>query len=325
MTAVLIDRADLLARIDLAGLFDALGLPAGRNRQHPCPSPTHAQSGATPPVSIGGRNGGHLWHCHGCDAGGTAVDLVAAVHGVGAGDALRWLTERYGAVQAAPLPPVARSMPPDPERGRLDGPQADEVLAQILAARGWNAEVVDVFGLYLVRNRPQGVAVRFPYRTGGQVRWWQDRAVADDVSKPKWLAPPGMARTLYAADLEAALDRAVERGIVWVTEGPADAVALWHAFPDAAVIAIPGTEGVGRWAPALAGLDVIVATDPDPAGDRAATELANLVASTGGRTARLRGPSDLDDWRRALGCDDDRFGEAIAEALDSEDWTGGPT
>ena len=241
MTAALIDRDDLLARVDLAGLFDALGLPAGRNRQHPCPAPTHAQTGATPPVSIGGRNGGHLWHCHGCDAGGTAVDLVMACHGLGRGDALRWLTERYGAVQAAPTPPPRQTAPPDPERGRLDGTEADHVLGQFVASRGWSPEVIDVFGLYLVRNRPQGVAVRFPYRTGGQVRWWQDRAVVDDVSKPKWLAPSGMARTLYAADLEAALDRAVELGIVFVTEGPADTVSLSHAFPASAVIAIPGT------------------------------------------------------------------------------------
>ncbi len=39
------------------------------------PSPEHAQTGKTPPVSVDNEKG--LWRCHGCGLGGMAIDLLA--------------------------------------------------------------------------------------------------------------------------------------------------------------------------------------------------------------------------------------------------------
>lgn len=315
------DRADLLARIDLEALFGEVGLVQGRNRQWTCPDPTHAQTGATPPVSIGTADGYPVWNCHGCPAGGTAVDLLRLARGLDTAAAFTHLRERFGSPANRNLPPrvkVPTSPPPDPDAGRLEGPEAAEVVDRYLAARQWSPEVVPAFGLYAVRGRWGRPRVRHPYRVGGEVKWWQDRAVYDDDRGPKWANPSGLARLPYALDLRTTLEWTADGGRLIVVEGPADAVALWLAAPGAAVIGIPGTEGARRWAPMMAGLDVLLLTDPDDAGDRAAAELAQLIHADGGRSARLRPPADVDDWRREVG-DDALAAEIIALAL-AVDW-----
>lgn len=99
----------------------------------------------------------------------------------------------------------------------------------------------------------------------------------------------------YATDLAGMLDRlpcppGSEREVVLVVEGPADVIAVWHAAPHAAVIGLPGGSGVARWAPMLAGLDVLVAFDADDAGDRAAASLAAALPASDGRSIRARPP-----------------------------------
>jgi hypothetical protein len=300
------DRADLLAAVDLAAEFTAAGLVQGRNRQWPCPNPHHAQTGTTPPVSIGGANGAHLWLCHGCGASGTVVDLYRLARGVDTAEAFALLRQKVampGYRRPAPAPARRPTNPPHPDRGRIVGDQADDVLGTYLEARQWSTEAADVFGLYTVRGRHGRPRVRHPYREAGEVRWWQDRAVYDDDTGPKWDNPKGVARLPYALDLYSTLTWAEETDppSLFVAEGPADVIALWHAAPGAACIGIPGTQGVDRWTPALAGLDVLIVTDPDDAGDQAAHDLATGIDQAGGRSARLRPPADLDDWRREAG------------------------
>src|SRR5260370_1429281 len=95
-----LDRDRILEAVDLPALADELlGPRRGRERSAmwPCPSPQHAQSGRTPPVSIfcTGR-GEQRWHCHGCGIGGSAIDLVMATRGVQVRDALEELAARAG-------------------------------------------------------------------------------------------------------------------------------------------------------------------------------------------------------------------------------------
>lgn len=105
-----------------------------------------------------------------------------------------------------------------------------------------------------------------------------------------------------------------------MVEGPTDVIAVWHAAPNAAVIGLPGGSGVGRWAPLLAGLDVLVAFDADEAGDRAAAALAAALPAHGARAARVRPPEglDVDDWRRLAG--DAGLVEGIIAAADRVPW-----
>lgn len=322
MSVLTDDRLELLERVDLAAEFAAAGLAQGRNRQWPCPNPHHAQTGTTPPVSIGGPNGAHLWLCHGCGASGTVVDLYRLTRCIDTADAFALLREKVGTPgyrPPAPRPAKRTTAPLDPDRDRLDGGQADEVLGIFLEARRWSTEAADVFGLYAVRGRFGRPRVRFPYRVAGEVQWWQDRAVYDVDPGPKWVNPADVDRLPYAIDLATALDWAEDTDppSLFVAEGPADVVALWHAAPGAACIGIPGTQGVERWARLLADLGALIVTDPDEAGDRAADELAVTIHEVGGRSARLRPPADLDDWRREVGAEGLAAGlQALADAAD---------
>lgn len=293
---------ELLAAVNLEALMVRAGYVQGRNRQWPCPSPAHAQSGATPPVSLGHKNGRDVWCCHGCGAKGDAVDWIMHAADIDKSEAVRRLKDISNLhVLPAPTPrPKAAAQPlPDPDDGRFEGPEADEALARYIEGRGWNREVVDRFGLHAVRNRSQGLAIRHPYRTAGAATWWQDRGAGD--TGPKWYSPAGVPRQCYARDL-ADLTRTIHDPAgprtVLVVEGPADVIAMAHVDHELAerTIGIPGTEGANRWVPALAGLTALILTDPDDAGDRAATELGDAIASTGGTAHRLRPPCDLADW-----------------------------
>lgn len=313
------ERADLLGRVDLAALFVDLGLPQGRNRQWPCPNPTHAQTGKTPPVSIGrGSEGYDLWSCHGCSTGGSAVDLLRFARGLDLAEAFDALRRLAGIPELAttprPRPTVAPAPLPDPDADRLEGDDAGTVMVEYLETRRWSAEVADAHGLYAVGHHGARW-VRHPYRIGGEARWWQDRIVSPAGREPKWMSPSGMKRVVYAQDLRDTLTNTGR--LLWVVEGPADAIALAHVLPDAAIVGVPGTAGVDRWAPMLKGRDVLIVTDPDDAGDKAAAELAELTVSGGGRADRLRPPADLDDWRRAYP-DDDAWADAITAELDAQ-------
>ncbi len=94
------DRDALLAATDLRALADELLGPHVGSDQHPmwsCPSPTHAQTGRTPPVSVfTSRWDEERWHCHGCGDGGTAIDLLMRARGFGAREALDELSNRTG-------------------------------------------------------------------------------------------------------------------------------------------------------------------------------------------------------------------------------------
>jgi hypothetical protein len=315
------DRDDVLGRLDLAQLFEDLGLHRGKNKQYPCPNPSHHQTGQTPPVSIGHDGGRDVWYCFPCEIGGSAVDLLTVARGVSVADAFDTLRQLVG------LPKVTRTGPPPaprppvrlhPDDGRMTGDEADDVLGRYLESREWKPETADVFGLLPVR-RAGTTWVRHPYRDGGTTVWWQDRRVGDGPG-PKWWGPPGAERRLYARDLSTALGWAAD-GCLFVAEGPADVVALWHTAPGAAVVGIPGTAGLDRWRPLLAGLDLIVLTDPDGAGDAAALGLAEIAADTGGRSARARPPADVDDWRRQIG--DDVLADAIVDLLEAVEWSTG--
>ncbi len=94
------DRDRILDSVDLASLADeVLGEHHGSDRSPtwPCPNPNHAQTGSTPPVTIFRSNtGDERWHCHGCGAGGTAIDLVMTTQNVDVREALEALAARSG-------------------------------------------------------------------------------------------------------------------------------------------------------------------------------------------------------------------------------------
>lgn len=315
------DRADILARVNLEDLFTDLGYAQGRNKLWPCPSPNHAQSGQTPPVKISHTQNHDLWFCHACGAGGSAIDLLTLSIGYTNADAFNDLRDLTGITNHTPTPRIERPPPPpppplNPDAGKLSGDKADAVLDTYLEGRQWTREAADVFGLTAVHNPQQGDAVRHPYRSDGETLWYQDRGTAG----PKWVNPSGHDRTPHAIDLATTLAWALDPDLpgLLLVEGPADVIAMWHISPGAAVIGIPGTEGTDRWAPMLAGLDVLILTDPDDAGDKAADTLAEQIHAVDGRSARLRPPADINDWRRSVG--DQAAADGIQRLADAAEW-----
>lgn len=111
----MVDRAEVLSRVDLVALAEEVlgpGKGQGRSRMWPCPSPNHAQSGRTPPLSIfATRSGGQRFFCHGCGAAGTAVDLVMLTQGLDVHHALEALARRVALTPVTPrlAEPVALS------------------------------------------------------------------------------------------------------------------------------------------------------------------------------------------------------------------------
>jgi len=167
------DRNHIVEATDLAALADELlgpGRGTSRSASWPCPSPQHAQTGRTPPVSVyRAGNGEERWHCHGCGIGGSAIDLVMVSRGLTVAEAIEGLAGRAGirepfvadgrrtVVAARPIATavVARAPVADPAglaafvdecAERLWQPQGRVVLQWLTQVRGLPEEV-------LARNR----------------------------------------------------------------------------------------------------------------------------------------------------------------------------
>jgi len=320
------DRDELLARIPVAEVLEEIGGPP-KGRAWPCPNPTHAQTGRTPPVSIDPT--GRLFNCHGCGAAGTAIDALVLGHDVTVAEAFALLRDRTG-LDRRPAPA------PRPQHGAAvlghnmarNSPPADaaDLLARFVEGRGWRPDVAEMFRLTVVTDRWGKPRVRFPYHQDGQLIWHQDRQLGG--AGPKYLNPDGQPQQPYALDLAGAIETAQDVGEAWLVEGPPDVVALGHlADPGKApaVIGLPGTTfaGLARLARALTGLTVAVVADADDAGEKMRTTVAEHLTAAGAQPVQVRLPAginDLDDLRRHHGSDDRAFQHAVVTARHGPRW-----
>jgi DNA primase len=339
---VSVDRDALLDRTDLAALADELlGLHRGRgpSANWPCPDPQHGpQTGRTPPVSIfTSRAGIARWHCHGCGAGGTAIDLVMTTQHIGVRDAIAWLAHRtglrYEAPRVVPARPGPQPAPPElpPLRAR-----SDEVRAYVtacehhlwtdhgdrwrawLAARGFSEAVLranrvgaDPGPRFL--DRPaglprRGAAVVFPVLTPDrepaylQARYLDVEAAGRKYDNPaEALAPNPRVALVHTP-------RASARGeLLVVCEGLPDALTVAGTGLHAAAVlgaALPDTAVAQRVAQLAAGRPVVIAFDADPSGKRGAQRLDELLAPTHRApvvTLDLPPGADVNDWARHAG------------------------
>lgn len=332
----MLDRGQILDATDLAGLADELlgprrGTP--RSATWPCPSPTHAQTGRTPPVSIYcSRGSEERWHCHGCGIGGSAIDLVMAVRGVVVRDALEELAGRAGGTHRFEAEGAARFSAPSPRRltavapvvtdpaglvayveecaERLWQPAGRAVLRWLTDYRGLPEEVLraNCIGADPGRQRqarPEGMpsagrAVVLPVHEEGRPVFAQIRSLSP---------APGRSRYLNAASRLATNPRVgmytppepVGRCII-VTEGVLDALSANAAgFRSAAVLGAALAGGDGRVTERLARREapIILAFDADPAGRQGGEALQRALRERGTFVARVHVPveaNDLNSW-----------------------------
>jgi DNA primase len=340
------DRDAILDRIDLTVLADDLLGPhhgRGPSATWPCPDPHHGpQTGRTPPVSIfTGRSGIQLWHCHGCGAGGTAIDLVITTHDVRVRDAIEWLAQRAGIGQSPPSELTRPRPRPQPSVRELPPLRtaSNEVLAYVtaceqhlwsdhggrwhawLAARGFTDPVLranrvgaDPGPTHLPRASElprRGHAVVFPVLTADrepvylQARYLDTDRAGRKYDNPAESLAPNPRVALVHTPRASSCAHGQRRALV-VCEGLPDALTIaTTGLPAAAVLgaAMPD-EAVARRLEQLAGpRPVVLAFDNDPAGRRGAQRLHQLLTRHHApvRILPLADGTDLNDWSRHSG------------------------
>lgn len=324
---------DLITGIDLPALvatYAGPGKHSGGKWLYQCPNPEHFD--ASPSFSVFmGRNGQWLCGCLSqCGHIGNAFKFVQWLHKCDNAEAVRLL--RAWAGQPAPLPyQVAkkdkRKQVIDATPERID-PGYSAVndagaLSAYLHSRQWPTEVVEAFGLQVVRlNRDterNTLRVLHPFFEHKAGEWratsWQARRL-DNASAKKWLAPLGGALPLY--NLRALDPQDITAAVV--CEGPADTVTAWLATRDIAGLAVVGVPGAqswrAEWAAYFEGLTVVIAGDNDNAGAAFTTKVAtDLRASASLLVAACppEGVNDLTDMAKVRGLDAVR--ELLTKAL----------
>lgn len=333
----LLDRDRIVEATDLAALADELLGPRRGTSRSPtwaCPSPQHAQTGRTPPVSVfRARSGEERWHCHGCGIGGSAVDLVMAARGVTVREAIEELGSRMGvrepyvSVGRPPRAPVpVRVASPAQAEGDLEGlatyvdecarrlwrPDGRAVLRWLTESRGLPEDVLrqNRIGADPGRrrqDRPDGMpsagwAAVLPIHEEGRPLFAQLRAMNPLAGRPRYLN----AASRLAPNPRVGFYGPVEAvgPCFLVTEGVLDALSANAAgFRAAAVLgaalaASPGIDsGGGDVATRLtgSGATLVVAFDADGPGDLAAIQLVSRLRETGTRTSRIHVPPAAKD------------------------------
>ena len=317
--------ADVLDRTDLGALLDELTTPSqriGPGRRWHCPMPDHDDHRAS--VSMFRDHHGHeRWRCWSGDHRGDAVDLVIATTGRARPDAIDWLATRAGMIPDHPLPPVAPKAPSRHTAVTMD-PAVERYVrlcasvlrgAQGHHARDWlhgrgitdatiqtNQIGLDPGRQMLHRQRglPYGVGagVTFPvFDPAGHLTYVQTRYLDTDAAGRKYDNPAGALAP--HPRLAFPIGPPSESPQLLVCEGLPDALtatqAGFHAVallgaqaPDEAVAARIANHARTR------GLDVVLACDPDEAGQRAAQLLERLLNREGLQADRLLPPADLD-------------------------------
>lgn len=322
MTAARHDRDAVLAAVDLDALADHL-LGDHRHtptRTWPCPKPDHSQTGRTPPVTTY-RNRRHQqrWHCHGCGADGTAIDLLLFTGNHTVRTALDWLAShptlspRPARAPTQPNPPLAA---PDIDgidtyvtacTTHLHAPEGADALHWLLNTRNLDTDVIDANRIGYDPgprrlDRPDGI----PRRRGIVLPVLDDNCHAI-FTQTRALEPDAPIRYLNTANHAAPNPQVTtirpghkcRTEPVLICEGIIDGLtAATAGLPAIAILS--ATTPIHRITSHLPpGLTALVAFDADPPGDKAAHKLLTSLAPTHPNLGRLRPPAthgDLNSW-----------------------------
>lgn len=328
------DRDAILVATDLAALCDELLGPhggRGRSMTWRCPNPAHAQSGRTPPLGLyRGRRGLERWRCHGCGAGGTALDLVMIAQGVPVRDALAALARRAGMAERGwqrPSPPRAAAVRQDPV---LADPEGLASYVEQCAARLWRPDgravrhwLVGHRGIgegVLERNRvgadpgahrqarPQGVAkivsraAVFPVLDAGLPTFVQLRLLHPGKLGLRYLNPSCALGPNPKVALYEPTERAGE--CVVVTEGPTDGLSVAAAGYRVASVLGTGSAASPAVVERLAalGAHLVVVFDANSAGRDGVARVVPQLRARKAPVSVLHVPfphDDVNDWMRA--------------------------
>lgn len=331
-----VDRDDLLARINLADVLDAVTTSdgVGTRRAWHCPEPSHPDRHPSVTINVD-RHGVQRWRCWSGGHGGTAIDAVIAARNLPVGDAMRWLAEHHTHLEPVPHPP--------PPTARPVGEPAAEVIDYVgrcekllwsasgarirdwLHERGLSDEVLHVnrVGADPGRRflpRPKGFPAGWPAAVypaldpDGSILYFQARLIDPPAGRDKydnparhWASNPRLGWVHPAR-------RSPANGVLVVTEGIADALVaadsglravgiLGSTYPDRRIAehineVVTGQNRFDR---------VVVCFDADTAGRSGARRLVEaLTIHTSLDVALVEPPNGMDltqwaasspDWR----------------------------
>lgn len=345
------ERDEVVQRIELAELCDQLLGPRkgrGVSGTWACPDPGHGpQTGRTPPVSVYRTHyGEQRWRCHGCGAGGSAVDLVMATEGLDVRAAIDELGRRSGAAErhgARDRHPSARALRPRPAPQPLvPSPELERYVAaceahlwspagraqrQWLAGRGLEEEV-------LVANRigadpgprrlarppglpRRGMAVVLPVLDDdGRAVYLQTRYLGHPTRRYDSPAAALAGVSPRLAELRTPGGLATPDAVV-VCEGVLDGLSAAQAGQRAVAVlgvAAPNPAVAEQLARRYPHDHLVIAFDGDEAGRAGAERMAELLAAAGAgeRVATIAVAGDLNAWAVAAG---ERFGPELSAAV----------
>jgi 5S rRNA maturation endonuclease (ribonuclease M5) len=274
------------------------------------------------------------WHCFGkCSAGGDVIRAVELLDGLD----FKGACERLGGRLPEDALPARTELPKKP---KIEPLTAGQVIMQSAAAkalgadegrcagiakrRGWLAETVRGLALDAHLGTHES-KLGFIYPHGLKLRW-QDAAGERRIA---WVF--GSNGELWRQDRLASSSVRT----VYVCEGETDGISLLDAGMETdstvAVVAIPGASCWRQeWNALFAGRDVLVATDADDAGEKAAKRIVGELDGVAARVARINplallpedrreGVKDIGDCHERLGRDDLRVAveSAATVALES--------
>ena len=204
-----------------------------------------------------------------------------------AGDGLAYLRDERGLSEAT-------------LRAARVGYVSDAELVRRILLRSFSADVLDELGVvyhgeYLAFRAHR---LLFPLIANGLPIYLQGRALgAVEKKQDRWRSMRGGVPALYNLDTLEQTDLPV-----LLAEGPIDTLSAAQWVPGVAAVGVFGAGGLKpEWCPPLRGRDVLVALDPDEAGERGAAESSRMLLAAGAWPRRLAVPNgfDLNDWMRA--------------------------
>lgn len=279
-------------------------------------------------VRLSGDRAGQS-HCFACGGGGSIYTLVERVRGCTREQA-RAFVQTLGRNYEPPRRAM-RIREPLPTLGRRGFRMPPEVIFEPLASwvslareeaehRGLTQDEVDLFEIgYAVDGARLAGRIVLPWLgTGRVLAGYSARTFCG--AEPRYQTPSDYENAdrsvMFGEHLWPSLDRENRRPVVVVTEGAFNALAVRRVCPDVAVAALGGSTVDPMQVLKLATFRrVVLVTDPDIAGEKAAKALGSML----GRNAelgRVRLPEgkDADDILRERGVEDlrSRLGRELA-------------
>lgn len=266
------------------------------------------------------------WHCFGkCGAGGDVIRAVELLDGLD----FKGACERLGGRLPEDALPARTELPKKP---KIEPLTAGQVMMQSAAAkalgadagrcagiakrRGWLAETVRGLALDAHLGTHES-KLGFIYPHGLKLRW-QDAAGERRIA---WVF--GSNGELWRQDRLASSSVRT----VYVCEGETDGISLLDAGMETdstvAVVAIPGASCWRQeWNALFAGRNVLVATDADDAGEKAAKRIVGELDGVAARVARINPlallPEDRREGMKDIGDCHERLGrEGLRVAVES--------